>query len=243
MPAMTLITPTSDRPAGIALAKRWLRAQQLREVTEVQWLVCDDGRQKAELPLAILDGNLRVTVHHVQIPPAPSVPLSFRGNVAAGLCRARHPRIAFWEDDDWYPPDWLQFLLDRFAAGYELIGQAKARYYNVATRRYRQLINAAHASLCQSAVSARIGKFLEHRCRTRGGTFIDMDLWKQHPRCSRYLHPHSTVVGIKGLPGKPGIGMGHRLPTSERFDRDGSVLRRWIGDDADEYLEFYQEAA
>lgn len=243
MASLTLITPTCDRPAGIGLAKRWLKRQELREPATIQWLVCDDGREKAELPAGIIEGDLVVYVEHVRIPPAPSVALSFRGNVAAGLCRARCPRIAIWEDDDWYPPDYLQFLLDRFHEGYELIGQARARYYNVATRRHRQLINASHASLCQSAVSSRIGSFLEHRCRTRGGTFLDLDLWREHPRCARYLHPHSTVVGIKGLPGKAGIGMGHRLPLNERFDRDGSVLRRWIGDDAEHYLGFYRSEA
>lgn len=232
---ITLITATSDRPAGIALTKRWLSSQRVQQPTCVQWLICDDGRQPADVALdshVFSENRLVVQTEHVRIPPARSVPLSFRGNVCAGIVRARHPLIAFWEDDDFYPSHWLQWISDWFQKGYELIGEGHARYYNVQTRRYRTLRNHIHASLCQTAVSSRMAQWLDNRCRTQGGTYIDMDVWKQGPACRRILQQHSTVIGIKGLPGKPGIGIGHKLPDTNPHDADGSILRQWVGPEA-----------
>lgn len=236
MDALTLITPTSDRPQGIALAKRWMAAQRLNRPLAVNWLICDDGHEPADVTSPRLpdDSQLQLTIDHIRQPAGRPVPLSFRGNVCAGLCRVETERVAIWEDDDFYPPDWLQFLIDQFDAGAELIGQARAKYYHLPTRRYRIMKNHAHASLCQSAFVRRISDWLDHRCRTRGGTFIDLDLWKRWrvPGTQAFLADASTVIGIKGLPGKSGIGIGHRLGDGNRFDADGSILRSWCGDEA-----------
>lgn len=54
-----------------------------------------------------------------------------------------------------------------------------------------------------------------------------MDLWRtfQGPRS---LLDSANVVGIKGLPGRPGIGVGHR-PDFGDPDPDGRILAEWLG--------------
>jgi hypothetical protein len=52
------------------------------------------------------------------------------------------------------------------------------------------------------------------------------------------VHDDNTVVGIKGLPGRPGLGMGHRPNFNKRNwarDPGHEKLREWIGSDADLY--------
>jgi hypothetical protein len=65
--------------------------------------------------------------------------------------------------------------------------------------------------------------------------FIDLELWRKHR--SRYLFGGGRVCGIKGLPGRGGIGMGHSRDFNGTHDPDGRILREWIGDDADLYLQ------
>lgn len=52
----------------------------------------------------------------------------------------------------------------------------------------------------------------------------------------------SLCIGIKGLPGRAGIGIGHRLGPNEKTDHDGTILREWIGDDAARYSGFLRPA-
>jgi hypothetical protein len=53
---------------------------------------------------------------------------------------------------------------------------------------------------------------------------------------SANLFTGNHVIGIKGLPGRMGIGIGHRQSFKGQDDPDGLKLREWIGDDAGIYL-------
>ena len=44
--------------------------------------------------------------------------------------------------------------------------------------------------------------------------FIDMELWAKF-NGSKYISNTSLTVGIKGLPGRPGIGCGHNMTTKK----------------------------
>src|SRR5690606_30544918 len=108
----------------------------------------------------------------------------------------------------------------------ELVGETHARYYNVAQRRYRELPNTRHASLCATALRGDAVETLRQVCRNHA-RYIDMELWRQHPGS---LFQGGRVTGIKGLPGRGGIGIGHRQRMRGEADPSGTVLRRWIGE-------------
>jgi hypothetical protein len=139
------------------------------------------------------------------------------------------------EDDDWYARDWLAHVAAELRHD-ELVGETHARYYNVATRVGRQLTNAEHSSLCSTAVRGSALGALRDACRT-GARWIDIDLWKR----GGHLFGGHRVVGIKGLPGRGGIGMGHDRAFRGQADPDGRLLREWIGGDADAYLRTHVE--
>ena len=92
------------------------------------------------------------------------------------------------------------------------------------------------AALCQTAFRAdqipRMMKAAQDAMRA-GDYRIDGRFWqgRQHMAVGPM-----TTIGIKGLPGQKGLGIGHR-PDTFRWskDVDGSKLRQWIGDDADNY--------
>ena len=50
---------------------------------------------------------------------------------------------------------------------------------------------------------------LRELCNNGVRRMLDFHLWKTFKGDKRLMHSHN-VVGIKGLPGRPGIGVGHR---------------------------------
>lgn len=225
-----LLTATGARPEAFALCERWMAAQTY--VGEVVWIIVDDGQTQTPIHKHPKGWN------QVVIRPAPYwTPGSNTQarNLQKGLAAVddKLPLVII-EDDDYYAPDWLDTVTK--ALGYaELVGECKARYYNIAHRLGRQLKNNGHASLCSTAMRGAAIDTFRQACQ-RAPKFIDLELWRRHP--SRYLFTGGRVVGIKGLPGRGGIGMGHRAGFQGTADPDLAILRSWIGDDVEAYREF-----
>ncbi|MCA9117586.1 MAG: DUF616 domain-containing protein [Planctomycetaceae bacterium] len=223
---LTLITPTSDRPRAFALCERWIRRQTYRG--PLRWIVVDDGHTPVECTL-----GQEVT----RRPPGDVVIASFLGNLLAGFRRAESlgaEKVLVIEDDDWYSPHYLQ-QMSAWLDDFELVGEADARYYHVPTGRYRAMQNDQHASLCQSGFRAPVLRWLiENLAAGRQTTSVDLCLWAAAPgRWNTFLQPQTSLgCGTKGLPGKTGIGEGHCLGEESTVDRDGQVLRQWVGEDA-----------
>ena len=130
--------------------------------------------------------------------------------------------VAIIEDDDWYGPGYLADVA-KWLGHRPLAGECRARYYNMATGKGRQLNNERHASLCSTAVRGE-GLRALRQAVAKADTFIDMTLWRL---CPGRLYRTRHVVGIKGVPGRGGIGTGHRDAFGEPMN-----LRDWIGEDA-----------
>ena len=194
----------------------------------VHWLVVDDGPEAQPVAFRREGWTLQV----IRPTPAwkPGQNTQAR-NLLAGLayCTAQDLVVCI-EDDDWVATDWLTHVSEQLERA-ELVGEVRSRYYNIATRRAREMGNTGHASLCSTALRGRAIDALRKACQA--GSYIDMNLWRRHP--SRNLFGGHRVVGIKGLPGRGGIGMGHRDDFGTP-DPDGRVLREWIGEDARHYL-------
>ncbi len=220
-----VITPTGDRPEAWKLCQLWMARQDY--AGPVEWHVVDDGHQ----PMPVDFARQGYALHMHSLEPM------------AGNSQARNLLhlldkidpgfpVVCWEDDDYYSPDWLTTVAARLEKA-ELVGECQARYYNVAQRKGRQLSNNAHASLCSTAMRGAALATFRQVCRP-GRQFIDLDLWRRHP--SRHLFTGGRVVGIKGLPGRGGIGMGHRDDFRGTDDPSGALLREWVGADAEAYL-------
>lgn len=224
---LTLLTATGARPAAWAICERLMAAQDY--AGPVRWVIVDDGPEPQPVTFQ-REGWALVLVR-----PAPHWrpgQNTQARNLLAGLAVIEDSeRVAIIEDDDHYGPDWLSHV-DAQLKQAELVGEARARYYNVPARVGRQLSNDRHASLCASAMRGAALRTFRAVCRTRP-RFIDIELWRRHP--SRLLFGGHRVTGIKGLPGRGGIGMGHSKQFSGIEDHDGALLSEWIGADAELY--------
>lgn len=150
----------------------------------------------------------------------------------AGLDVIPEDAIVFvLEDDDAYLPDYIRTMLVALGSA-DLVGESSARYYNVATRRHKLMKTPRHSSLASTAV--RGTGALRWACARRP-KFIDIDLWRNF-KGRQALLDTANVIGIKGLPGRQGIGVGHRT-TFGTPDTTG-VLEQWAGDYSKNYEVF-----
>lgn len=225
---MNLLTMTGDRPEAFALCERWMQRQTF--TGPVRWIIVDDG--PVPQPITFERPNWTVEVLRPEPFWAPGSNTQAR-NIRAGL-ELLHgdQRLAIIEDDDWYGPEWLRVVHDALEK-HALVGESHARYYNVPQRRARQLENAQHASLCSTGLRGPAIDQLKAVCRP-GIQFIDVLLWQSFGNSG--LFRGENVVGMKGLPGRKGIGMGHDRRFQGTADKTGKILRSWVGADVAAYL-------
>ncbi len=221
-PGVSIITPTGDRPVAFALAERWV-ARQTRPPE--QWIVVDDGR---------VETTPRAGQEYVRRSEPNVAGPSLNRNLIVALRRVRHEFVVVVEDDDWYSPTYLERMVAHLQET-PLAGEGRARYYNVRNRGYRQLVNHRHASLCQTGFSSKLVAPIAEdarallRCST---PFVDLRIWRHFRQrgVGRVFAQENLAVGIKGMPGRGGYGMGHRLRPGDgaRHDPGGDVLASWF---------------
>lgn len=226
---LTLLTATGCRPQAWALCERWMLAQDYPGA--VRWLVVDDGGEAQPVNFERAGWLLEVIRPTPRWKPGMN---SQARNLLAGLDRLEAgDSLVVIEDDDYYGPGYLS-AVESWLQTAELAGECMARYYNVARRIARQLNNRGHASLCSTVMRGAALEHFRKECKP-GVQFIDLSLWRNF-RGPKVLAETKHVVGIKGLPGRDGIGMGHKENFSGSIDPDGAMLREWIGADAEAYL-------
>lgn len=222
---LSIITPTAGRQAGIALAERWMARQT---VQPFEWIVADGGMA----PAVLTEGQ-----RHLHAPSRPG-PANFAGNVLRALDAVTGDAVVIVEDDDYYFPNHLQLCRDGLVnqAAY---GCATLNYFNVAERCWIRMSNRGSA-LCQTAFRVDlIPQMQESARRALGarGYGVDGGFWGGMTSLARGA---TSVIGIKGLAGTPGLGIGHRPRQGARrhqwrSDPTLAKLQEWIGADVEHY--------
>jgi hypothetical protein len=227
-PALTLLTATGARPAAWAICVRLMMAQDYY-AGPVRWVIVDDGPVPQPITFARADWSVEVIRPRPYWRPGQNTQAR---NLAAGLAVIPgHARVVVIEDDDWYSPEYLS-VASWWLETHQLVGESHARYYHVGRRVWRDCGNDQHASLCSTAVRGDALKLLREIV-AQHPKFIDLELWRQFAGPKR-LHNTAHCVGIKGLPGRGGIGAGHRMHGTP--DPAGRTLRSWIGEASSLYL-------
>lgn len=227
--ALTLITPTGERPEAFALCERWMARQTFQGC--VQWLVVDDG----STPTAVTLGQQVLRPVPVWQPGRDT---QIR-NILAALPQIKYDKVLFIEDDDWYGHEFLAIMSNRLDDA-ALVGEVQAHYYHVGHRRFRVFRNHAHSSLGQVGIRGELVELLHSVCSGGRHPLIDIELC--HQAGDKRFYPWSgTYLGIKGLPGRPGITSSHRDTQGAAWvpDLDLSVLRQWLGEDVAYYQGYY----
>ncbi|HPT70871.1 MAG TPA: hypothetical protein PLE74_01155 [Candidatus Cloacimonadota bacterium] len=142
--------------------------------------------------------------------------------------------IIFWEDDDYYKPTYVEKMHDWLKTNH-IVGQPNAIYYNVQYRWWHCHNNTRHASLCQTGIRPNNLPYLESLCE-KDLKFIDIELWKM-AQGRHWLDDsqEKLCIGMKGLPGRGGIGSGHTSTFAN--DPDYSILKQFLGTDANVYFD------
>lgn len=222
---ISVITPTADQPTGIRLAERYMAAQTVRPH---EWIVADDGA----VPAALTMGQ-----KHLVRKRTDEGARSLASNMLAALDAATGDVIVVWEHDDAYLPGHLAACLDGLSKS-DVHGCSILRYYHVGLRVWCEMRNKGSA-LCQTAFRRELIPDMRDACHGAyrdNSVAVDWRFWQD--RQALAIGP-KTVIGIKGLPGRPGLGIGHR-PKNQRnrkWGEDPSMkkLREWIGEAWKEY--------
>lgn len=222
---VTLITPTGMR-TGSFLRCAFYVFRFTRPDDFVQWIVVDDGEEPMPIRFDGLPKNISMQVirpEHRWTPGSNTL----AKNLLAAIPEVVYDKILIIEDDDFYSAEYLAVQAARLE-NYSLIGEIPTRYYHVPSSRCRIFENRVHASLCQTGMRKSRLPELEKICRSPD--FIDVRLWNQPPGT---LFKSNLCVGMKGLPGREGLGIGHKpVGVGWRADPDRKVLRNWLGADA-----------
>jgi hypothetical protein len=216
---LTVVTPTADRPVAFALCERWM-ARQTRQPDE--WIVADGG----QTPVVCTGGQ-----RHLHQRSGLGV-VNFLANVRRGVEAATGDLIAIVEDDDWYDARHLEVVIGQLTPGVLAAGDDTQRYYHLPHRAWKRFPNIG-ACLCQTVFRREALPVFLHALSEAEDVRhygIDGRFWSRLPRQQTSLVRTETVLGIKGLPGREGLGIGHR-PRLHDWTNDPQMrqLTAWIG--------------
>lgn len=226
---ITAITPTGDRPLAFSLCRRWIENQTIRPD---QWIVVDDGKE----PIKETGGFDYIRRE----------PKGEKNTLALNLMKATpHVKgdvILIIEDDEYYAPRYIE-VMTKHLNKHEVVGIGRSRYYHLPSGGYMIIGNMRHASLAETGFRR---SFLPEfkKILTPGKLYIDFAIWQRARRRGFVLRDDKAplYVGIKGLPGRQGIGRGHERGIYKMFDKDRRVLRRWIPKDFQTYLDILEKS-
>jgi hypothetical protein len=235
-----LVTPTGARKDQFALCAKWMQRQTYSG--EVVWIIVDDAYPYTtdNVGEGFKDKWTIVRIH-----PSPlwAGENTQSRNIKAGIdfIKETYPKeqvsaIFIIEDDDYYKPHYLQRMMD-LKGTFDLWGETNTIYYNVNYRRFADNNNKAHASLFQTAFTYDAIPVLEGSYNNR---FIDCVFWA-NVRNRFLFYDNTLAIGIKGMPGRGGIGAGHTKAMGMISDISLVNLHAMIGEDYKEYERYYND--
>ena len=234
---VSIITPTGGRPLAFSLCEQYLRRQTY--AGRLQWIIVDDCIPS--IPEIKSRPGWEISV----INPSPSWSPSdntLARNLRAALQEAHYDTVLIMEDDDWYAPEYIYEVFKRIHQdpAFLIVGCQESRYYHITSGKYRVFSHMQTSSLCHTGLRYEAVNQLYNACAEEA-IHIDRYFWDRFKRFHKGFLTRPLCVGIKGLPGRPGLGMGHYPEDTEGWqvdDSDQSVLRSWIGNDAIKYAGF-----
>lgn len=231
---VTLINAPGWRPESLRIFQKYLNQQTYSGV--IQWVVIDD--QSTPLQLGPLMANIQA-----EIRKGPTVWQeglnTQKVNLTEALKYVKGKYLFFAEEDDFINPKFIEtmvWMLDRFV----LVGESNSKYFNVAVPGWKQMSNFRHASLSSTGMRIEALPHLQAAIAAQG-LYIDIELWGNVRRAglpTLLFSDKQLSVGIKGMPGRAGIGVGHTKTKDYLIDPKGDKLAEWIGADIVNYRPF-----
>lgn len=220
----SLLIATGSRPEAFNLCLRWM-AEQTQQPDEI--IIVDDGPEPS---ITLADSRTKIIRPDPLWDPENPINTQAR-NLLLGLEQVTGDVVAIIEDDDCYMPTYLETVMEMFEEDEDgdlyLLGESWTTYYNARYRCTRKLRKPSYAALYQTAFRREEAVGLIKNVIEDHPENIDQELWKNAVaswgRTSVNLFdspPHQTL-GIKGLPGRLGVGVGnHMLSDIKHWTRD-----------------------
>lgn len=207
-----LIPTRGDRPKFLAFAKEQLE-RQTRKPDEV--LIFDEKPKTSK----------------------PDITYRYRKG-SAELARRGVDLIIFWEDDDYYRPDYIERLITLFKENREpdILGINTTIYYNIFTRKFAVFSHPGRASMMATVVKARaLNKIVWPE---DSYSYTDLFLWKSLRGVS-VSTKSPLCVGIKhGLGLCGGGGHVNNWPKFNNEDRTYEKLESFTDSEAINFYNF-----
>jgi hypothetical protein len=235
--SIAVVTPTRNRAMTMGLLARWMRQQTMKPD---MWVIVDDGDEqiKFEPPMTHLIKRTRGDNE-----PTHSLCLNLRQALPYMLA----DKIFICEDDEYYAPTYIEEMAKRLDQA-PAVGIGHSKYYHLGLRSPYVHENMQHASLAQTSFrSELIGEFIRSLADPKDN-FVDIKFWRMVRARGIVWRDGdhydgaagAQYVGMKGMPGNPGIGFGHKAMPQYLQDPGLEWLRRWI---RPEDFQVYEEIA
>ena len=225
--SVTVITLTGDRPTAFGLCLKWMLHQTLQPL---QWIIVDDGK------VPMLMRYPGYTWYERREPRTDDPLHTLTVNMAVALPLIMGDKILFMEDDEYYAPNYI-LQMDKLLDEHEIVGIGRSKYYHLPTGGYSRYNNMDHASLAQTGIRAT---FLpELREALAGDCWLDIRIWKAAGSRGFVFDDkdENLYVGMKGLPGRAGIGIGHRQKYNTHDSPPREILKGWAPDGFRYYMD------
>lgn len=239
---ITVITCTGDRPVCFNLLEKWIRNQTMQPM---QWIVVDDGKEQTKT-------NLHCD--YIRREPQKTDPKhTLLINIKEAYQHIRGDMVLFFEDDEYYDPSYIEEMASKLRS-FDIAGIGRSKYYFLPGQKWYKHKNMGHASLAQTGFNMNF--FAEAKSVLDGDPFYDIRLWRKINKNAENLYlpdsqhqrangkgiifedfGKSLYAGMKGLPGRKGIGAGHTNTNYFAQDKDYQVLKQWIPKDYQDYIE------
>jgi len=219
---VTLITPTGNRPEAFALCEKWIFNQTYKGL--IEWIVTDDFQ---EAPTRFTLGQIAVKAPKLWTPEINTQ----RYNLDALMQRITGDYIFVIEDDEYYAPNYIEEML-KLLEHSDIAGLSNSKYYHLRIPGFKYMDNFTHASLCQTAFKKSVLPLL-YRAVHSGHYYFDIKLWEYalaDKLKSTLVSNTNWSIGIKGMPGRAGLGAGHAR-VGYRGDNDHKIFQEWVGQD------------
>ena len=221
---ITLVTCTGSRTEAFELCQRYMAEQT---VSYDQWIVVHDGITPEQA------ADMQENYPYIELHAGPRTWReglnTHRFNMEEALKHIKGDYIFIIEDDDYYAPEYLEEMVKLLKAA-DIVGLSNNKYYNLSIPGWKEMGNFKHSSLCTTAMRKSALPLLQ-RAVDSGDLYFDMVLWQlaQANRLNILFKANSSLsVGIKGMPGRAGIGAGHRF-SGFSIDPNLDKLTEWLG--------------
>lgn len=226
---IVLITPTGGRQKQFDLCCTWMKKQTY--TGKVLWIIIDDCIPATTLEIPKFPDNWNILVKRPVEVWEPGMNTQGRNlkigiDVVKRIPENQVEAIFIIEDDDYYSAVYLEKMVQKLK-GYHLAGERFTIYYHVGVNKYHGAYNRRHASLFQIAFTPAVIPNIE---RYYDQLYIDMKFCISVTSKNLFAR-ENLAIGIKGQPGRMGIGIGHKETGYILEDTEYNKLKELIGQD------------